>query len=425
MAKREINKKTSELKVTVVGKKVEWETKQAAARKELTANLEVSGFRKGKVPAAVAAKHIKDADVWHKALPKMLDELVKEAAKEIKEDEIVLDSPYYNLIKLTGSEFEVEFIYPLYPEIKMSNYKTLKAKYKAPKVDAKVVEQEVQKLREMHAIAKVVKTAAKKGDIVKFDFEGFVGDKAFEGGKAENHELELGSGQFIPGFEEQLIGSKAGDKKDVKVTFPKEYHSKELKGKDATFKCVIHEVKTKEIPEFNDDLAKEVNAPGIKTAAELKVYLKDVLLQQAEQQSRADFKEAAFAEIQKATELIIPMSLVGKELANQEQHFIESLSKQGINKETYLQMTGMDEAQFKSQMKVNAEKSLKDSLTFAELAKLEKITLKDADYEKEYKKLSKVYGQPVETIKTTIQKTQMQIPMTNERVIDLLIKYNK
>ncbi|MCP4336341.1 MAG: trigger factor [Mycoplasma sp.] len=425
MLKREINKKTSELKITVVGKKAEWEAKQESARKTMTSNLEVDGFRKGKVPTSIAKKHIKDAEVWHKALPKMLDKLVIEASNEIKEGEIVLDSPYYNLVKLTATEIEVEFIYPIYPEIKLSNYKDLKTKYKEPKFDEKILDSELEKIRKMHATTKIVSTPAKKGSIIKFDFEGFLNNKPFDGGKADGHELELGSGQFIPGFEEQLEGVKSGDEKTVSVTFPKEYHSEELKGKDVIFKCKIHEIKEKQIPELNDELAKEVGIPEVKTVSELKSYTKNVLKEQLKQQARIDFKNKAFIEIQESTELIIPISLVGKEIKNQEQHFTKKIQEQGFDKDTYLKMTGVTNEQFSSQMREAADKALKDSLVFAEIAKLEKIELKEEDYEKEYKKLSKVYGQSVENIKKTIQKTQMQIPMTNERVIDILINSNK
>ncbi len=425
MAKRELNKKTSELKVTVEGKKSDWHARQESAKRKLLDNLEIDGFRKGKAPEDIAIKHIKSADIWQKALPSMLNILIKEAAKEIKKDEIVLDSPFYNLSKLTADEIVVEFIYPVYPEINMVDYKKLKTKFKTPTVDAKLVEKEIKNLQKMHSLSSTVDRVAKNGDIVKFDFVGFVDGKQFQGGKAENHELELGSGQFIPGFEKQLEGTKKGDKKEVLVTFPEEYQSPELKGKKATFKCVIHEVKEKTIPEFNDDLAKEVNAPGIKTAKELKVYIKDVLTQQANQKARLEFKDAIFAEITKATELIVPSALIIKEINNQEKQFVEAMQKQGITKEAYMQMTGMDSAAFKSQMKSAAEKSLKDSLIFAEIAKLEKIKLTDNDYEKEYEKLTKVYGQSLESIKATIQKTQMQIPMTNEKVIDILIAANK
>ncbi|TCG11153.1 hypothetical protein, partial [Mycoplasma todarodis] len=209
------------------------------------------------------------------------------------------------------------------------------------------------------------------------------------------------------------------------VTFPEEYHSEELKGKEAKFICTVKEVKVKETPELNDDFAKEINAPGVTTFEELKVYMKDVLTQQAVQKSRMEFKEAAFTEIKAATELAIPMSLVVKEMKNQEEKFLDAMKQQGIDKKTYMEMTGMEEKALQSQYKQAAEASLKDSLIFAEIAKVEKIELTDADYDKEYEKLAKVYQQKLENIKTMIQKTQMQIPMTNERVIDVLVANNK
>ncbi len=425
MAKRELLKETAELKITVEANKIKWEEAQAKAKNGLAANLKVDGFRKGKIPANLLDKYISEPEVWQKALPTMLDELVKEAAKEIKEEEMILDGPSYNVEKLTATELEVSFIYPVYPEIKLADYKNLKTKFVEPTLDEKAVEAELANLQNMHSVLVPVEREAKLGDTLKFDFEGFVGEAAFQGGKAEDYELELGSGQFIPGFEEQLVGVKVGEEKEVKVTFPEEYHSEELKGKEARFICTIKEVKVKEKPEFNDDFAKEINAPGVSTFAELKVYMKDVLTQQAVQKSRMEFKEAAFTEIKAATELAIPMSLVVKEMKNQEQKFLDAMKQQGIDKKTYLEMTGMEEQALQSQYKEAAEASLKDSLIFAEIAKIEKIELTDADYDEEYEKLAKVYQQKLENIKTMIQKVQMQIPMTNERVIDVLISSNK
>ncbi|CAM9100585.1 trigger factor [Mycoplasma marinum] len=425
MAKREMLKATAELKITVEANKVQWEQAQAKTKNEMASNLKVDGFRKGKVPANLHSKYISEAEVWHKALPKMLDELVKEAAKEIQEEEMILDGPTYHVEKLTGTELSVSFIYPVYPEIKLADYKNLKAKYVKPTVDKKAVEKELENLLNTHSVLVPVEREAKLGDTLKFDFEGFVGEATFQGGKAENYELELGSGQFIPGFEEQLVGIKAGDKKDVNVTFPVEYHSEELKGKDAKFICEVKEVKAKETPKLNDDFVKEVNAPGVSTVEELKAYMKDILTQQVEQKARSEFKEAAFTEIKAGTELAIPMSLVAKEMGNQETKFLDAMKQQGIDKKTYLQMTGMKEEMLQSQFKEAAEQSLKDSLIFAEISKIEKIELVDADYDKEYEKLAKVYQQELENIKQMIQKTQIQIPMTNERVIDVLISNNK
>ncbi|NQZ29479.1 MAG: trigger factor [Mycoplasmatales bacterium] len=425
MAKRELLKATAELKITVKANQIKWEEAQAKAKTGIAANLKVDGFRKGKIPANLLNKYISQPEVWQKALPTMLDELVKEAAKEIKEEEIILDGPAYNVEKLTGTELEVSFIYPVYPEIKLSDYKNLKSKFVQPKLDEKAVDAELKNLQNMHSILVPVERKAKLGDTLKFDFEGFVGEATFQGGKAEDYELELGSGQFIPGFEEQLVGVKAGEEKEVKVTFPEEYHSEELKGKEAKFICVVKEVKVKETPELNDDFAKEINAPGVTTFAELKKYMKDVLTEQAIQKARMEFKEAAFTEIKAATKLVVPMALVTKEMKSQEQKFLDAMKQQGIDKKTYMEMTGIKEEALQSQYKEAAESSLKDSLVFAEIAKIEKIELTDADYDKEYEKLAKVYQQDLKNVKTMIQKVQMQIPMTNEKVIDILIENNK
>lgn len=425
MTKTELNKKTSEFIVTVEADKKSWKEQQNKAEKALIANLSLKGFRKGKVPTDIAKKHITKADIFSKAIREMLDEMVAVAAKEITKDIIVLDAPTYAVKDMKEDKLVVDFLYPVYPEVKLGKYKELGIKYEETKVDAKVVNAEIEKVQNMKAMLKEKKGAIAKGDIAIFDFEGFIGKEAFEGGKAEKYELEIGSGQFIPGFEDQMIGLKKGDKKDIKVAFPADYHSEELKGKDSIFKVLIHEVKAKAKPELNDELAKSIGVKDVNTLAELKAYIKKVFTEQSRQQARANFQREAFAKLKKDTELVLPMSLVAKEMQNLEVKMTEDMKKQGITVEQYMEYTGTTKAQLGAQFKAEAEGRLTDALLFAELAKVEKIELKDADYDKEYEKLAEVYQQSVEGVKGMITKAQIQIPLTNDKVIDALIKYSQ
>jgi len=377
------------------------------------------------VPAEVAKKSISQADIFTEAMKKALDVLVQEAAKELK-DELVLDSPTYKVNKLTEAVLEVEFIYPVYPDFKIGDYKKLGVKYSEPKFDNKVIDEEINRLREQNALViKKEKQVIENGDTVNFDFEGSVDGKLFDGGSSKGYELVIGSGQFIPGFEEQMIGLKADEEKDLKVTFPKEYHSEDLKGKEAVFKVKINVVKEKQVPELNDEFVKGSGVPTVKTVAELKAYLTDIKKQELTMQARATFMNEAFAKIKEGTTIPVPAQLVAKEMKHMAQQFAQQLTQQGLDLQKYLEMTGMKEEQLMSQYKAQAESKLRDSLIFAEIAKLEKIELTDADYEAEYKKLAKVYGQSEDGIKGAINKAQMQIPMTNDKVIDVLIASNK
>ena len=425
MAKAELNKKTSEFLVTVSAEKATWQAEQEKAFQKLAKNLSIKGFRKGQVPADMARKHVSNADIMTEAIKPLLDILIKEASKEIKDDLMVLDSPTYRVEKISDAELEVTFIYPVYPEIKLPDYKNLNVKYEESKVDSKRIQDEIEKVRDMQAQQNKKDGAIAKGDIANFDFEGFVDGEAFQGGKAEKYDLEIGSGQFIPGFEDQMIGLKVGDEKDVKVTFPESYHAENLKGKEAVFKIKIHEIKSKSKPEVDEKFVKSLGIKDVSTKEQLEKYLENLFKDQAKMEARGKFQKEAFAKIKEQVEINIPTSLVAKEMKNQEAQFAQQMKQQGLTIEQYIKMTGIKPETLMSQYKAQAIERLKDSLIFAEIAKLEKIEITDAEYEAEYVKLAKVYGQDEKSIRNVITKAQMQIPMTNDKVIDILIKGNK
>ena len=355
----------------------------------------------------------------------MLDELVKEASNNIADDIMILDSPTYKVEKISDVELEVTFIYPVYPEIKLTNYKNLEIKYKETKFNDKAVDNEIKRIQKMQATLENKEGKITKGDTAVFDFKGTVDGELFEGGTSENYSLEIGSGQFIPGFEDQMIGLSSGEEKEIKVTFPDEYHSEELKGKKAIFAVKINEVKVQTLPELDENFVKSTGVKDIIKIDELKKYIEKIFREQELQKDRSNFQKEAFAKISEKTEIVVPMQLVAKEMENQKKEFEENMKKQGLSIQQYIEMTGVKEEALSSQFKTAAEERLKESLIFAEIAKAEKIELTDSDYEEEYIKLAKVYGQDEKSIKGVISKQQMQIPMTNDKVINTLIKYNK
>ena len=423
MIKREVNKKTAELSITVAAKKTEWKEMQDKALDGLIKNLSVKGFRKGHVPANIAKKHIPAEDILAKALKKALDKLVVVAAKEIKKA-LVLESPTYKVEKVSDAELEVTFIYPIYPEVKLPDYKKMGVKYVEPKIGKSLIDDELKRLQEQNALMKPKTGAIVKGDIAIFDFLGFVDGKKFEGGKAKDYELEIGSGAFIPGFEDQMIGLKKGDKKDIKVSFPKEYQAPVLAGKEATFQIKVNEIKVKELPKLDDKFVKELGIKKAQNIAELKKYLMDIFKGQKEQEARGQFQREIFLKIKAKADIPLPLSLISKEMQQLFKQFEEDIKKQKMTIDQYKKMTGMDDAKLELQFKEQAESRLKDSFIFAEISKHEKITIANKDYDAEYIKLAKVYNQPIDSIKGMITKEQMQIPMTNDKVLDLLIKAN-
>ncbi len=425
MAKIELKKETSELHITVSADKITWQSAQEKAFKKLKSSLTLKGFRKGQAPDTVARKSIAKTEIFTEALKTELDILVKAAAKEIKADLLILDSPSYNVEKINEEQLTVTFIYPVYPEVKLPDYKKLDIKFESKQTTSESIEEEVSKILESQTKMESKEGKLAKGDVAVFDFEGFIDGTPFPGGKAANYELEIGSGQFIAGFEDQMIGLSKGESKDVNVSFPEEYHVPELKAKPAVFKIKLNDIKAKVKPKLNDELVKTLNIPAVKNVAELKDYIKEIQNNELSMQARGAFQRQAFDKITEQASIAIPAQLIAKEMHQQENNFAVKLKQQGLSIKQYMDMSGQTKETILSQLKKAAETRLRDSFIFAEIAKLEKIEFKDEDYEKEYVKFAKIYGQTVEAIKGMVQKTQMQIPMTNDRVIDILIAANK
>lgn len=394
------------------------------AQDELIKNVSIKGFRKGSVPRDLALKHIKAADTYSHAIKDELETLGKEAAKEITKEHFIIDGPTYIVENVDDKNLEIKFVYPVYPQITLADYKKINAKYEEKSVDDKVIKGELDRIKKMKMIKKQKTGNIAKGDVVKFDFEGFIDNKPFPGGKAEKFELEIGSNKFIPGFEDQMIGLKQGSAEDIKVTFPETYHEEKLKGKEALFKIKIHEINTQEEPKIDDAFVKTLGIQKVETVASLKSYLKDLFALQFTNEARAKFQREAFDQILKDTKLIIPPALIAKEMKAVAEQMTKNLKAQKLTLEQYMKFTGLDKAKMSTQFRTAAEKRLNDAFVFAEIAKREKISISESDYEREYKKLAKLYHTDEKSIQKMVTKQQMQIPITNDRVIDFLISHS-
>ena len=423
---KKTNLEKSLLEVSISPSKKEWSEEQEKAFKNLKSGLTIKGFRKGEAPENIARAHITSSEIFKIALQKMIKPLAANAAKQLGAEDKVLDHPSYDIIKISESELEVKFLYPIYPNIKLSKYKGLNIKYSLEEVTDKDVEAEIEQLRNKMSKTNIKKGKIENGDIVKFDFNGFVDKKEFEGGSAKDFVLEIGSGQFIKGFEENMIGLSKGDKKDISVTFPKDYNAEDLKGKPAIFKVNIKEVKAKEIPELNDEFAASVKINDIKTLKELKSYLKNIMTQEKEMKSKNLFMADFFKEVQTDTEMVVADQLIAKEGQQLLKNFANQLqTQQKMDLNTYIEKTGIKKEHLIGNFNTQAKARLKQSFIIAEISKLEKIKPSDEDFKRQYSKMAKVYGKTEEEIKKLIPQEQAQVTLMNELVINRLLELNK
>ncbi|WP_314348127.1 trigger factor [Mammaliicoccus vitulinus] len=390
------------------------------AFKKVVKEINVPGFRKGKMPRPLFEQRFGVESLYQDALDFILPEAYGNAVEEAEINPV--DRPEIDVTQMEkGKELIFEATVTVEPEVELGDYKGLTIE----KQDREVTDEEFDKALE-DAVSRQAELTVKdgeiaEGDVVNINFDGYVDGEAFEGGQAEGYDLEIGSGSFIPGFEEQLIGLKANDSKDVVVTFPEEYHAEELAGKEATFKCEINDVKSKEIPELDDELAQELDE-SIKTVDEYKEKLRKDLEDTKVNQAEATEKEEAITKASDNAKVEIPEAMINTELDRMMQEFEQRISQQGLNLELYYQFSGQSEEELKAQMKEDAEKRVKTNLTLKAIADAENIEVSDSDVEAELTKMSEQFGLSVEDIKSTLGNNDILInDLKIQKVIDLLV----
>lgn len=390
------------------------------AFKKVVKEINVPGFRKGKMPRPLFEQRFGVESLYQDALDFILPEAYGNAVEEAEINPV--DRPEIDVTQMEkGKELIFEATVTVEPEVELGDYKGLTIE----KQDREVTDEEFDKALE-DAVSRQAELTVKdgeiaEGDVVNINFDGYVDGEAFEGGQAEGYDLEIGSGSFIPGFEEQLIGLKANDSKDVVVTFPEEYHAEELAGKEATFKCEINDVKSKEIPELDDELAQELDE-SIKTVDEYKEKLRKDLEDAKVNQAEATEKEEAITKASDNAKVEIPEAMINTELDRMMQEFEQRISQQGLNLELYYQFSGQSEEELKAQMKEDAEKRVKTNLTLKAIADAENIEISDSDVEAELTKMSEQFGLSVEDIKSTLGNNDILInDLKIQKVIDLLV----
>ena len=313
---------------------------------------------------------------------------------------------------------------PVEPEVELGEYKGIEVEKETVKVLQADVKAELNRMAQRNARTETVERKAKKNDTVDIDFEGFVDGVPFEGGKAEHHELTLGSGAFIPGFEDQLIGCKAGDEKDVVVTFPEEYHAKELAGKEATFKCKVHKVEETILPEIDDEFAKDVS-DTCETLDDLKKEITERL--KAERQEAADnaFEEKVLDAVIDGMKADIPAAMIDSQVDTIVQDFGYRLQMQGMGLEQYLKMTGTEMGAFRAMFQSQAERQVKTRLALQKVVELEGITVSDTELEEEYAKMAEQYKMEVEKVKAIVSKEALEGDLKISNALEFIKKNAK
>lgn len=372
-------KNIHEITIEINGKK--WEEILDETFKKVIKTVKIDGFRPGKAPKEVFEKKYGKSALIPDAVDAAVEEAYKEALEKFEGDPIMQPSVAIDKADETGVTYK--FVFTTRPEVKIKKYTGLNVKKAAVKVTDKDVEEELEKIRKEYADLQVKDGKIENGDTAIIDFEGFDGDKAFDGGKGENYALEIGSHSFIPGFEEALIGLKAGDKKDVKVSFPEDYHAEELKGKPVVFKVLVHEVKTKVYPEMNEDFFLDLGLEEVKNIDDLKKTIKDGMKEQKEYEADNKYIDDLFDAVLKETTVEVPHELVHEELERMIQEYEERLKMQGITLEQFYKFTNSSEEALKTQMHEEAEKRVTLRFAIDEIIEKEKIEVTDEEAEKQ------------------------------------------
>lgn len=391
-----ISKEKSEAKFTMEFTAEEFEAAIVKTYQKNKGRFVVDGFRKGKAPRKLIERFYGEDIFFEDAINDLFADNYVKALDELKLDVISRPSADFSEIK-AGEGFTVTITVEVYPEIEVKDYKGVEIAKVENKVTDEDVDNDIKLLQKRNARMVVADRAAEEGDTVLIDYAGFVGDDQFEGGTAENHALKLGSKSFIPGFEEQLVGCKAGEEKDVVVTFPEEYHAPDLAGKEAVFKCKVHEVKAEELPELNDDFAKDVSE--FDTLDELKKDTREKLEKAAEARAENEMKNAVLEKIYEANDIDVPEVLVENEIDGMMQEFDQQLRYQGMTLDNFFQFSGKDMAEFRNELREEAAKKTKTRMLITAIAEKEDFEVTDEEVEAELKQMADLYKIELEQVK--------------------------
>lgn len=413
----------SKQQFTVRIEKKEWDNALDKSFKKNVKKTKVAGFREGKVPRDIYEKKIGKESLYMDAIDFVLPEAYEKLIADNNIEPVA--RPNIDIKKIDDNGIEIQFEVITKPEIKIKKYKKLGLKKPSIKVTKEEVEKEIEELRKQYAEIALKEDEIVIGDTAVIDFQGFKEDVAFEGGRGENYPLEIGSKTFIPGFEEQLVGLKAGDEKDINVTFPKDYPSEELKGKEVVFKVKINEVKTKLIPELNDEFFKDLDIEGVSSKEELYEYMEKEIISHKEESNQQTFVEQILEEIAKNVDVEIPEEMIDEEIHFMLNQLEQNLMMQGIKLDQFMQMANTTHEKLHEEYEEPARKRILQSLIMNEIAKSEKIEITDAEVDAEIPLLALKYQLKEDEIKELHGlKDAIKSDLKTRKIFDLLRENN-
>lgn len=392
-----ISKEGNDAKFTMVFTGEEFENAVVDAYKSNKDRFEIKGFRKGKAPRKIIENTYGEDIFYDEALNNLLQMGYPNAVAEL--DLEVVDQPKLNLGELKkGEDVEITATVTCFPEVEAKDYFGLEVEKIEHEVSDEDVEKELERVQKAHSsMETVTDRKTENGDTVMLDFDGSVDGEHFDGGKAENFELKLGSGQFIPGFEEQLVGKDAGEAVDVHVTFPEDYHAEDLAGKEALFECKINEIKKENLPEINDEFASDVSE--FETLDEYKKSIREKIQKQDDETADRIMRDSMVQKLTEVNDVDVPAAMVESEIDNMLQEMQQQLSMQGLSLDQYMKFTGMDASALREQARMDAQKRVELRILLKAIVKQENIEATEEDIEKELTAFAEQYGQPVEDVK--------------------------
>lgn len=411
--------KKSEKEIVIKIEGAEWEKLLDDAFKKANRKAKIDGFRPGKAPKKVYIKNYGMESLYYEASNKAIEVAYDKLIEENSDLEIVSE-PVVNMNSIDENGVEFKFTLTLKPEVKLGEYKKLKAKKDKVEVTKEEVEHSIEHMREHYKENVLKEGKIENGDIAVIDFEGFKDGVAFDGGKGENYSLEIGSNTFIPGFEEQLIGMKAGEEKEINVTFPEEYHSEDLKGQPVTFKVTVHEVKEIIIPEIDADFFADLGMEGIDSKEALEKQVKENITAQKEKEAEDKWIDALLEEASKNATLEVPAAMINDEQNRMLKEYAQNLQMQGISLEQFYKFTNMTEDKLKEEYKEQATKRVTYRLVMDAIIKEEKIEATEKEVEEEIEKLAKQYQMSAEEFTNNFGSEMIKYEIKVQKVFNLL-----
>ena len=409
------------LEITVEAEKFENAIKKVYFKNAKYFNI--PGFRKGKAPQAIVEKYYGKEIFYEDAFNEIASEEYEKSVEESKLE--VVGRPQVDIVTMEkGQDLVFTAVVAVKPEVELGKYKGIEIEKIEYNVKESDIENNLKQMQEKNSRVISVETPVENGNIAVIDFEGFVDGKAFEGGKAEKYSLEIGSGSFIPGFEDQVIGMKIDEEKDINVKFPDEYFSKDLAGKDATFKVKLHEIKKKELPELDDEFAKDVSE--FDTLKELKDSIKERFEKENEQKTKYEKEDAVIKAVTENMKVDIPTGMIEVEVDNMVKDMEQRMSYQGLKLEQYLKMLNKTEEEFRKEYEPQAIEAIKSRLALEAIVKAEKIEATDADVKEKLEEMAKNYGKTAEELeKNDSIKEYLKQGIENEKAINFLVENAK